>query len=81
MKAKSSPEKEIKISLQVGSELRIKNNGDVVVDTPELELVGDDRAADAVLMYRFDPEAGEHVIRLIEPVANHAHIRNHRRGD
>lgn len=81
MKAKSSPAKEIKISLQVGSELRIKNNGDVVVDNPELELVGDDRAADAVLMYRFDPEAGEHVIRLIEPVANHAHVRNHRRGD
>lgn len=81
MKAKSSPEKEIKISLQVGSELRIKNNGDVVVDNPELELVGDDRAADAVLIYRFDPEAGEHVIRLVEPVANHAHVRNHRRGD
>jgi hypothetical protein len=81
MKPKSSPEKEIKISLQVGSELRIKNNGDVVVDNPELELVGDDRAADAVLMYRFDPEAGEHVIRLVEPLADHAHIRDHRRGD
>jgi hypothetical protein len=81
MKAKRTPENEIKIPMQVGSELRIKNNGDVVVDNPELELVGDDRAADAVLMYRFDPEAGEHVIRLMEPVADHSHLRNHRRGD
>ena len=81
MKPKRTPESEIKIPMQVGSELRIKNNGDVVVDNPELELVGDDRAADAVLMYRFDPEAGEHVIRLLEPVADHSHIRNHRRGD
>lgn len=81
MKPKQSPENEIKIPLQVGSELRIKNNGDVVIDNPELELVGDDRAADAVLMYRFDPEAGEHVIRLVEPLANHSHLRNHRRGD
>jgi hypothetical protein len=37
---------------------------------PELELVGDDNAADAVLMFRFDPQAGEHIIRLIDPVAN-----------
>lgn len=81
MKAKRSPENEIKIPLQVGSELRIKNNGDVVIDNPELELVGDDRAADAVLMYRFDPTAGEHVIRLVEPVADHGHLRDHRRGD
>lgn len=43
-----------KISLQVGSELRIKNNGDIAIDNPELELAGDDRAADAVLVYRFD---------------------------
>lgn len=81
MKAKRSPENEIKIPLQVGSELRIKNNGDVVIDNPELELAGDDRAADAVLVYRFDPEAGEHVIRLVEPVADHRHLRDHRRGD
>ena len=81
MKAKRSAENEIKIPLQVGSELRIKKNGDVVIDNPELELAGDDRAADAVLMYRFDPEAGEHVIRLVEPLADHRHLRDHRRGD
>jgi len=81
MTAKRTPENEMKISMQVGSELRIKNNGDVVVNNPELELVGDDRAADAVLMYRFDPEAGEHVIRLVEPFANRPHMKSHRRGD
>lgn len=31
---------ETKIVLQVGSELRIKNNGDIVIDNPELELIG-----------------------------------------
>lgn len=81
MKAKRSPENEIKIPLQVGSELRIKNNGDLVIDNPELELVGEDRAADAVLMYRFDPEAGEHIIRLIDPLADRTHLKSHRRGD
>jgi hypothetical protein len=81
MEAKRTPENEMKISMQVGSELRITNNGDVVVDNPELELVGDDRAADAVLMYRFDPAKGEHVIRLVTPVADHAHLKKHHRGD
>jgi hypothetical protein len=51
---------ETKIFLQVG-ELRIKNNGDIVIDNPELELAGDDSAADATLVYRFDPKAGVHV--------------------
>jgi hypothetical protein len=41
---------ETKISLQVGSELRIRNNGDIVIDNPELELVNEDRAADATLI-------------------------------
>ena len=50
----ASNSNETKISLQVGSELRIKNNGDIVIDNPELELAADDRAADAVLVYRFD---------------------------
>jgi hypothetical protein len=72
---------ETKISLQVGTELRIKNNGDIVIDNPELELLGDDRAADAVLIYRFDPNAGEHILRLLDPVANHRHVKAHRRND
>jgi hypothetical protein len=41
---------EIKIVLQVGTELRITNKGEVVVSNPELELAGEDRAADAVLL-------------------------------
>jgi hypothetical protein len=74
-------ENETKIVLQVGSELRIKNNGDIVIDNPELELVGDDRAADATLIYRFDPKAGVHSLRLLDPVADHQHVKNHRRND
>jgi hypothetical protein len=74
-------ENETRIVLQVGSELRIKNNGDIVIDNPELELVGEDRAADAVLIYRFDPQNGLHSLRLLDPVADHRHIRNHRRND
>lgn len=70
-----------RIVLQVGSELRIKNNGDIIIDNPELELVGDDRAADAVLIYRFDEEAGMHVLRLVDPVADHRHLAHHRRDD
>jgi hypothetical protein len=72
---------ETKISLQVGTELRIKNNGDIVIDNPELELLGDDRAADAVLIYRFDPNAGEHILRLLDPVADHRHAKAHRPND
>lgn len=81
MKAKESPENEMKIALQVGTVLRIKNNGDVIVDNPELELVGEDDAADAVLMYRFDPRAGEHVFRLVDPFADRQHLKTHRRDD
>ncbi len=77
----ASSSNETKISLQVGSELRIKNNGDIVIDNPELELAADDRAADAVLIYRFDTKAGEHVLRLLEPVADHRHVKVHRRDD
>jgi hypothetical protein len=77
----ASNSNETKISLQVGSELRIKNNGDIVIDNPELELAADDRAADAVLVYRFDPKAGEHVLRLLEPVADHRHMKVHRLDD
>jgi hypothetical protein len=69
---------ETKISLQVGSELRI---GDIVIDNPELELAADDRAADAVLVHRFNAKAGEQVLRLLEPVADHRHMKVHRRDD
>ena len=72
---------ETKISLQVGSELRIRNNGDIVIDNPELELVNEDRAADATLIYRFDERAGEHILRLLDPVADHRHLKTHRRDD
>ena len=70
-----------KIVLQVGTVLRVNNKGEVVVSNPELELVRQDSAADAVLLYRFDPAAGEHIFRLAEPVADHQHMRVHRRGD
>ncbi|MFY9530588.1 MAG: hypothetical protein WBC04_13890 [Candidatus Acidiferrales bacterium] len=70
-----------RIVLQVGSELRIRNNGDFIIDNPELELAREDQAADAVLLYRFDEKAGEHVLRLVDPVADHAHLGTHRRDD
>ena len=72
---------EMRIVLQVGSELRIKNNGDVIIDNPELEREGQTNAADAVLLYRFNKKAGEHVLRLVDPVANHKHLKSHRRDD
>src|SRR6202043_4097504 len=60
---------EMRIPMQVGTEFRIRNNGDIIVDNPELELAADPSAADAVLSYRFDAESGEHILRLLEPVA------------
>lgn len=60
---------EVIIPMQVGTELRIRKNGDIVLDNPELELAADTTAADAVLSYRFDAESGEHILRLLEPVA------------
>jgi hypothetical protein len=72
---------EMKIVLQVGSELRVTNNGEIVVSNPELELAREDRAADAVLLYRFEPNRGEHVFRLVTPVADHEHMKVHRRND
>ena len=71
----------IKIVLQVGAELRIRNNGDVTMDNPELELAQDDSAADAVLLYRFDKDTREQVLRLVEPVADHKHVKVHRAND
>jgi hypothetical protein len=67
--------------MQVGSEFRIKKTGELVIDNPEIELAGDRRAADAVLSYGFDQATGEHVLRLLDPVADHRHLREHREGD
>ena len=72
---------EMKIPMQVGSVLRVNNKGEVVVSNPELEMDRQDSAADAVLLYRFDPRTQEHTFRLEEPVADHKHMKVHRRGD
>jgi hypothetical protein len=60
-----------RIPLQVGSELRIRNTGEVSVSNPTVETAPSQEAADAVLDYRFDPQTGEHVLRLIEPAVRH----------
>jgi hypothetical protein len=72
---------EMKIVLQVGSELRVTNNGEVIVGNPELELAKEERAADAVLLYRFNPKNGEHIFRLVDPVADRKHMKVHRAND
>ena len=77
----NSGQEETQIPLQVGSELRIKNGGEIVLDNPELELAEGTRAADAVLSYRFDRSTGEHILRLLDPVADHKHLRVHHRDD
>ena len=72
---------EMKIVLQVGSELRVNNRGEIVVSNPELELAREEPAADAVLLYHFEPDRGEHVFRLATPVADHKHMKVHRPND
>ena len=72
---------ELRIPMQVGSELRIKNDGAIVVDNPELELALDEKAADAMFSYRYDAKEGVHILRLLDPVADHEHMRLHRRDD
>ena len=74
-------QEELRIPMQVGSELRIKNDGAVVVDNPEIELAQEEKAVDATLSYRYDAKEGVHILRLLEPVANHRHLRTHRRDD
>lgn len=64
-----------RIPLQVGSELRIRNNGEVSVSNPSIETAPSLEAADGVLDYRFDPQTGEHVIRLLEPIVSHRRER------
>jgi hypothetical protein len=71
----------ILVPMQVGATLRIRNNGEIIVDNPELELAADITAADAVLSYQFDSKAGEHILRLLDPVADHKHLPVHRRDD
>ncbi len=56
-----------RIPLQVGSELRIRNNGELSVSNPQIEGAPAQDAADAILDYRFDPQTGEHVLRLLRP--------------
>lgn len=72
---------EMKIVLQVGTVLRVNNKGEVMVSNPELELAREEPAADAVLLYRFDPSTGEHIFRLAQPVADHKHMKVHRPND
>jgi hypothetical protein len=59
-----------RIPLQVGSELRITNSGDIRVSNPTIEAAPALDAADAVVDYRFDPQTGEHVLRLVDPLAS-----------
>ncbi|HEY2821352.1 MAG TPA: hypothetical protein VGJ06_09960 [Candidatus Acidoferrum sp.] len=72
---------ETTIVLQVGTELRITNKGEVILSNPELELSREERAADATLLYKFDSNRGEHNFRLVEPFADHKHIKKHKPGD
>ena len=60
---------EMTIPMQVGTELRIKADGTIAVSNPTIELEPSDAVADAVLKYRFERETGEHVLRLVKPLA------------
>ncbi len=62
-----------RIPMQVGSELRIRNSGEVSVGNPTVAAAPALDTADAVLDYRFDPHTGEHVLRLIQPLAARRH--------
>jgi hypothetical protein len=72
---------ETTIVLQVGTELRITNKGEIIVSNPELELSREERAADATLLYKFDSNRGEHSLRLVEPFADRKHMKSHKPGD
>lgn len=71
----------VRIALQVGTELRLTRQGDIVMGNPEIEVAEDRRAADAVLLYKFDKNTGDHILRLLEPVADHQHQKVHKRND
>lgn len=72
---------EMKMTLQVGSTVRLTKTGDVVIDNPEIELSREPNAADAVLSYQFDPQTGSHTLRLVDPVADRQHMKSHKRND
>jgi len=55
--------------MQLGSEFRLTRDGEIRVSNPELELEPSEAVADAVLTYRFEPNTGEHVIGLVEPLS------------
>ena len=67
-----------RIPLQVGSELRIHKTGEISVSNPTVETAPSQDAADAILDYRFDPQSGEHILRLIKPTAPHIEMRRRR---
>jgi len=79
--AVAAPSADTKIVLQVSAEFRTRKNGDLIMDNPELELEREERTADAVLLYRFEASTGEHVLRLLDPVADHKYVKVHRRDD
>jgi hypothetical protein len=54
----------MRLVLQVGAELRIRNDGGIIMDNPEIELDTEPNAADAVFLYRFDAQKGEHITPL-----------------
>ena len=54
--------------MQVGSELRITQNGDIRLGNPTVEPGPNEMAANAVLTYYLDPLTKEHVIRLVDPL-------------
>jgi hypothetical protein len=70
-------ERGMEITLQVGSEFRIKKTGEISIDNPELELTHSPAAADAVISYRFDAQSGDHVVRLLRPVAEKHSMKAH----
>ena len=65
-----------RIPLQVGSELRIRNSGELRVS----QRLNPEKAADAALDYHFDPETAEHVLRLVSPVKSQRLLTEPRRA-
>ena len=58
-----------RIPMQVGSELRIRPNGELTVSNPTVEGASAQDLAGAVVDYRFDSATGDHILRLVQPVA------------
>ena len=57
-----------RIPLQIGSELRIRNTGEISVSNPTIESGPGQDESSATIDYRFDPQTAEHVVRLVQPV-------------